>query len=921
LKSKISFKIVPSVKLESSKTQVDKHKLKQLVDDYLNAINNNDARRLKEISEVIKGCSSEQKLQFSLKLLRRRSTFRPEHLDFDLTPREYAILLAKIMRFYKYGRCPDHLGSIILEVLRKEREQIADIVLELADYDKKALISWLSQILPLLPDTIRSLPKNEFLTYLIKDLAESFPLELALKLDNLGANELDFLPDDFWFDTLKRAIFELSDGSKTSRLLGIAIIRISKEKWEEFLLKGLDILWKHDFADYSQCWFAIEFLRIFASFVAQDYNKKLAFQQLLWLCEFYLKKSENRECSEIKTCKKLADAFAADGVCEIQASEMFKILLFLRSDWPEDLDGKDLSRWALSMWTNSSLATFPKSPNSLRLIYTTLLDLRRQSGGLDLKVIVEEDALERSNFHKTIFCLKLLEAWLILARETGIENPQDLLPDLIGMAKVDGKFTWTLSAHTVNLAEKTLRQWVSTLGIKYLETRAKYPAILEKVGYESLENWEETAVIQIESVFGSFVDFCIYVARLHSRGGLLGVAGVQRLLEFIARGWETQKYSSDFYEEKTLEIWRQDQIRIDVITIPASDNLTTLRSLTGGLAKVADSPQEFEAEITNIIKELGNLEELSVEQVRSELRSKVTNVLGSSRPREEPEFLKSSLRHLVEREDFLSNTELQNLGLAITLELLDRAEEFKLPKDDRNRLKQIKALIKPSGSKEKKRLAVSLVTGHPNLLFRAGALVPGVYSCLDPFHGDHSLGVGGNVVEPGIKIGATYVVEHPDVIKLLEKSSDSVRLHFDPVREVLHVRGEHQEIIIPLKGKCRSRTFLRLGKNFSSGRPALLRDKSIQNLAEELKNPVNQIWEDLERTLIEKLEAEPAKPSDTHFPEPKEWAFGVWFEPTWEHYFDEPYVFEQHDPLANKFLSLEASNPPLREITKFDHKN
>jgi len=83
---------VPSVKLESRQTQVDKHKLKQLVDDYLNAINNNDARRLKEISEVIKGCSSEQKLQFSLKLLRRRSTFRPEHVDFDLTPREYAIL-------------------------------------------------------------------------------------------------------------------------------------------------------------------------------------------------------------------------------------------------------------------------------------------------------------------------------------------------------------------------------------------------------------------------------------------------------------------------------------------------------------------------------------------------------------------------------------------------------------------------------------------------------------------------------------------------------------------------------------------------------------------------------------------------------------------------------------------------------------
>lgn len=906
---------MPSVKLESSKTQVDKHKLKQLVDDYLNAINNNDARRLKEISEVIKGCSSEQKLQFSLKLLRRRSTFRPEHLDFDLTPREYAILLAKIMRFYKYGRCPNHLGSIILEVLRKEREQIADIVLELADYDKKALISWLSQILPLLPDTIRSLPKNEFLTYLIKDLAESFPLELALKLDNLGAKELDFLPDDFWFETLKRAIFELSDGFKTSRLLGISIIRISKEEWEKFLLESLDILWEHDFADYSQCCFAIEFLRIFASFVAQDYNKKLAFQKLLWLCEFYLENWENRECSGIKTCKKLADAFAADGVCEIQASEMFKILLFLRSKWPEDLEGQDLSRWALSKWTNSRLATFPKSPNSLRLIYTTLLDLWRQSGGLDLKVIMEEDALERSNFHKTIFCLKLLEAWLILAGKTGIENPQDLLPDLIGMAKVDGKCTWTLSAHTVNLAEKTLRQWVSTLGIKYLERWAQYPVILEKVGYESLENWEETAVNQIESVFGSFVDFCIYIARLHSRGGperVLGVAGVQRLLEFIARGWETHKYSSDFYGEETLQIWRQDQIRIDVITIHASDNLKTLRSLTGGLAKVADSPQEFEAEITNIIQELSNLEELSPKQVRS----KVTNILGSSGLMLYPEFLKSTLRHLVEREDFLSNTKLQNLGLAITLELLDRAEEFKLPKSDRDRLKQIKAIINSSGSEQKKLLAESLVTGHPNLLFRAGALVPGVYSCLDPFHGDHSLGVGGNVLEPGIKIGVTYVVEHPDVVKLLEKSSDYVHLHFDPVREVLHVRGEHQEIIIPLKGKCRSRTILHLGKNSSSGRPALLRDESIQNLAEELKNPVNQIWEDLERTLIEKLEAEPAKPSDTHFPEPKEWAFGVWFEPTWEHYFDEPYVFEQHDPLANKFLSLEASNPPLREVTE-----
>jgi len=913
---------VPSVKLESSKTQVDKHKLKQLVDDYLNAINNNDARRLKEISEVIKGCSSEQKLQFSLKLLRRRSTFRPEHLDFDLTPREYAILLAKIMRFYKYGRCPDHLGSIIPEILRKEREQIADIVLELADYDKKALISWLSQILPLLPDTIRSLPKNEFLTYLIKDLAESFPLELALKLDNLGANKLEFLPDDFWFETLKRAIFELSDGFKTLRLLGIAIIRISEEKWEKFLLEGLDSLWKHDFADYSQCCFAIEFLKTFASFVAQDYNKKLAFQQLLWLCEFYLKNWENRECSEIKTCKKLADAFAADGVCEIQASEMFKILLFLKSKWPEDLEGQDLSRWALSKWANSSLATFPKSPNSLRLIYTTLLDLWRQSEGLDLKVIVEEDALERSNFHKTIFCLKLLEAWLILARETGNKNPQDLLPDLIGMAKVDGKFTWTLSAHTLNLAEKTLRQWVSTLGIKYLEQRAEYPAILEKVGYQSLENWEETAVTQIESVFGSFVDFCIYIARLHSRGGdLLGVAGVQRLLEFIARGWETQKYSSDFYGEETLEIWRQDQIRIDVITILAKDNLKTLRSLTGGLAKVADSPQNLENKIANIIQELSNLEELSVEQLRSKLRSKVTKILESFGLMLYPDFLKSTLRHLVEREDFLSNTELQNLGLAITLELLDRAEEFKLPKGDRDRLKQIKALIKPSGSEEKKLVAVSVVTGHPNLLFRAGALVPGVYSCLDPFHGDHSLGVGGNVLEPGIKIGATYVVEHPDVIKLLEKSSDSVRLHFDPVREVLHVRGEQQEIIIPLKGKCKSRTILRLGKNSSSGRPALLRDESIQNMAEELKNPVNRIWEDLERTLIEKLEAEPAKPGDTHFPEPRELAFGVWFEPTWDHYFDGPYVFEQHDPLANKFLSLEASNPSLYEVTKSDRKN
>jgi hypothetical protein len=432
------------------------------------------------------------------------------------------------------------------------------------------------------------------------------------------------------------------------------------------------------------------------------------------------------------------------------------------------------------------------------------------------------------------------------------------------------------------------------------------------VGYQSLENWEETAVTQIESVFGSFVDFCIYIARLLSREDLLGVAGVRRLLKFIARGWETQKYSSDFYGEKTLEIWRQDQIRIDVITIHASDNLKTLRSLTGGLAKVADSPQEFEAEITNIIQELSNLEELSVEQVRS----KVTNILGSSGLMLYPEFLKSTLRHLVEREDFLSNTKLQNLGLVITLELLNRAEEFKLPKSDRDRLKQIKAIINSSGSEEKKLVAVSVVTGHPNLLFRAGALVPGVYSCLDPFHGDHSLGVGGNVVETGIKIGVTYVVEHPDVIKLLEESSDSVRLHFDPVREVLHVRGEHQEIIIPLKGKCRSRTILRLGKNSSSGRPALLRDESIQNLAEELKNPVNRIWEDLERTLLEKLEAEPAKPSDTHFPEPKEWAFGVWFEPTWEHYFDEPYVFEQHDPLANKFLRLEASNPPLREVTE-----
>jgi hypothetical protein len=886
---------MPSFKLESSKTQVDEDKLKQLVDDYSYAINKNDARRLAEISEVIKGCSSEQKVEFSFKLLLLGSKVHPEHLDFDLTPQEYAILLAKIASFYSYGRCPDKLGSIILEILSKKREQIVDIVLELANIDKKALISWLSQIIPLLPDTIRSLPKDKFLTTLIEDLAENFPLEIALKLGNLGANELYFLSDDFWFETLKRAIFKLSDGSETSQLLGIARIRISEEKWEEFLLKSLDILWKHNFAHYSQCWFAIEFLEIFPSFYVQDYSKKPLVEQLRWLCEFYLEKSENRECSGIKTCKKLAEAFAADGVCEIQASEMFKILLFLRSDWPEDLEGKDLSRWALSEWTNSRLATFPKSPNSLRLIYTTLLDLRRQSGGLDLKVIMEKDALERSNFHKTIFCLKLLEAGLILARKTGIENPQDLLPDLIGMAKVDGKGTWTLSAHTVNLAERTLRQWVSKLGIKYLEQRAKYPAILEEEGYESLENWEETAVAQIESIFGSFVDFCIYMARLHSRGGLLGVAGVQRLLEFIARGWETQKYSSDFYEEKTLEIWRQDQIRIDVITIPASDNLKTLRSLTGGLAKVADSPQEFEAEITNIIKELGNLEELSVEQVRSELRSKVTNVLGSSRPREEPEFLKSSLRHLVEREDFLSNTELQNLGLAITLELLDRAEEFKLPKDDRNRLKQIKALIKPSGSKEKKRLAVSLVTGHPNLLFRAGALVPGVYSCLDPFHGDHSLGVGGNVVEPGIKIGVTYVVEHPDAIKLLEKSSDSVRLDFDPVSQVLHVRGEYDgnsEYIIPLKGKCRSRTILRLGKNSSSGRPALLRDESIQNLAEELKNPVNRIWEDLERTLIEKLEAEPAKPGDTLFPRPKvDWEFGVWFEPTRQHYFDGPYVW------------------------------
>jgi Asp-tRNA(Asn)/Glu-tRNA(Gln) amidotransferase C subunit len=883
--------MVPSVKLESSKTQVDEDKLKNLVDDYLNAITRDDARQLAEISEVIKGCSSEQKVQFSFELLQRRSKVRPEHLDFDLTPREYAILLAKIESFYGYGWGPDHLGSIILEVLRKEREQIADVVLELVDLDKKALISWLSQILPLLPDTIRSLSKNEFLTELMKDLAENFPLELALKLGNLGANELDFLPDDFWIETLKRAIFELSDRSETLQLLGIARIHISEEKWEKFLLESLDILWKHDFADYSQCWFAIEFLETFASFVFQDYSKKPLFQQLLWLCEFYSEKSENRECSGIKTCKRLAKAFVADGVCEIQASEMFKILLFLRSKWPEDLEGEDLSRWALSSWTNSSLATFPKSPNSLRLIYTTLLDLRRQSGGLDLEVIVEKDALERSNFHTTIRCLKLLEAWFILAGKTGIKNPQDLLPDLIGMAKVDGKCTWTLSAHTVNLAEKTLRQWVSKLGIQYLERRAEYPAILEKVGYESLENWEETAVTQIESVFGSFVDFCIYSARLHSRGGLLGVAGVQRLLEFIVQGWETEKYSSDFYEEETLEIWRQDQIRIDVITIHAGDNLKSLRRLTKGLAKVADSPQEFEAEIANIIKELSNLEELSVEQVRS----KVTNILGSSGLMLYPEFLKSTLRHLVEREDFLSNTKLQNLGLAITLELLDRAEEFKLPKSDRDRLKQIKAIIKPSGSKEKKLIAVSVVTGHPNLLLRAGALVPGVYSCLDPFHGPNSKGVGGNVVEPGIKIGATYVFEHPDVIKLLEKSSDSVRLHFDPVREVLHVRGEYDgssEYIIPLKGKCRSRTILRLGKNLSSGRPALLRDESIQNLAEELRNPVSRIWEDLERTLIEKLKAEPAKPGDTHFPRPKvDWEFGVWFEPTRQH-FAGPYVWQ-----------------------------
>ena len=780
---------MPSVRLESSKTQVDEDKLKQLLDDYSYAINNNDARRLKEISEVIKGCSSEQKVEFSFKLLLLGSKVHPEHLDFGLTPQEYAILLAKIASFYSYGRWPDHLGSIIPEILPKEREQIADILVELANYDKKALISWLSQILPLLPDTIRSLPKDEFLTTLIKDLAENFPLEIALKLGNLGANELSFLRDDFWFETLKRAIFKLSDGSETSQLLGIARIRISEEKWEEFLLESLDILWKHKFADYSQCWFAIEFLWTFPVFYVQDYSKKPLFQQLRWLCEFYLEKSEKRECSEIKTCKKLADAFAADGVCEIQASEMFKILLFLRSGWPEDLGRQDLSRWALSSWTNSSLATFPKSPNSLRLICTTLLDLRRQSGDLDLEVIVEKDALERSNFHKTIFCLKLLEAWLILAGKTGIKNPQDLLPDLIGMAKVDGKFTWTLSAHTVNLAEKTLRQWVSKLGIQYLERRAKYPAILETVGYQSLENWEETAVAQIESVFGSFFDFCIYIARLHSRRGLLGALGVERLLEFIVRGWETEKYSSDFYEEKTLQIWRQDQIRIDVITIHASDNLKTLRSLTGGLEKVADLPQEFEAEITNIIKELGNLEELSLKQLRSELRSKVTNILGSSGLMLYPEFLKSTLRHLVEREDFLSNTRLQNLGLDITLELLNRAEEFKLPKTDRDRLKQIKAIINSSGSKEKKLIAVSVVTGHPNLLFRAGALVPGVYSCLDPFHGPNSQGVGGNVVETGIKIGVTYVVEHPDEVKLLEKSSDSVRLHFDPVREVLHVRG------------------------------------------------------------------------------------------------------------------------------------
>jgi len=77
----------------------------------------------------------------------------------------------------------------------------------------------------------------------------------------------------------------------------------------------------------------------------------------------------------------------------------------------------------------------------------------------------------------------------------------------------------------------------------------------------------------------------------------------------------------------------------------------------------------------------------------------------------------------------------------------------------------------------------------------------------------------------------------------------------------------------------------------SSGRPALLRDESIQNLAEELKNPVNRIWEDLERTLIESLEAEPAKPGDTHFPRPKlDWEFGVWFEPTRQH-FAGPYVW------------------------------
>jgi len=907
---------VPSVKLESSKTQVDENKLEELVIDYLFAIADNDARQLAEISEVIKGCSSEQKVEFSFKLLLLGSKVRPEHVDFDLTPREYAILLAKIINYNGIDGCPDHWGSIILEVLRKEREQIGDVVLELANYDKKALISWLSQILPLLPDTIRSLPKNEFLTELFKDLAKNFPLELALKLGNLGANELNFLRDDFWFETLKRAIFELSDGSEILQLLGIARIRISEEKWEKFLLESLDILWEHDFADYSQCWFAIEFLMTFPSFYVQDYKKKPVFQKLLWLCEFYLEKSQNRECSGIKTCKKLAKAFAADGVCEIQASEMFKILLFLRSDWPEDLEGKDLSRWALSSWTNSSLATFPKSPNSLRLIYTTLLDLWRQFWGLDLKVIVEKDALERSNFDKTIFCLKLLEAWLILARKTGIENPQDLLPDLIGMAKVDGEFTWTLSAHTVNLAEKTLRQWVSKLGIQYLERRAKYPAILETVGYQSLENWEETAVTQMESVFGSFVDFCIYIARLLSREDLLGVAGVRRLLKFIARGWETQKYSSDFYGEETLGIWRQDQIRIDVITIHASDNLKSLRRLTGGLRKVADLPQNLKNKIANIIQELSNLEELSVEQVRS----KVTNILGSSGLVLYPEFLKSTLRHLVEREDFLSNTKLQNLGLVITLELLNRAEEFKLDKSDRDRLKQIKAIINSSGSKEKKLIAVSVVTGHPNLLFRAGALVPGVYSCLDPFHGPNSLGVGGNVVEPGIKIGATYVVEHPYVIKLLEKSSDSVRLHFDPVSQVVHVWGKYdgnsEYIIIPLEGKCRSRTILRLGKNSSSGRPALLRDESTQNLAEELKNPVNQIWEDLERTLIEKLEAEPAKPGDTHFPRPRELAFGVWFEPNRQHYLDEPYVFAGHTHPANKFLSLEASNPPLREVTE-----